>query len=308
MIIDVHYHYIPLPPGLDLLALGMVDNWVLTAACAGVKKPMNEVMEFYNENINDIDCKKLIKRMDKNSIDVTALLLVDNLNHGFDVDFLTWAHGECAKAVANFPGRLIGLASVDPRRPGAPDLLRKFITEFNMKGLKFHPGAGYYPNSPEAYAVLQVADELGVPLLTHSAPLPEYAVKYSHPIHIDDIAHDFHNLKIITAHMGEAWWRDWLAIAKYKKNIFGDLSIWQLTAASNPHLFRRNLREILDTIGPERVLFGSDGPILEPFVSNRSAIDTMKALTKKGKDGISFSEEEVTAMLGGNAARIFNLS
>jgi hypothetical protein len=33
----------------------------------------------------------------------------------------------------------------------------------------------------------------------------------------------------------------------------------------------------------------------------------MKGLTKKGADGIVFTQEEVDAMLGGNAARIFKL-
>ena len=123
-------------------------------------------------------------------------------------------------------------------------------------------------------------------MLTHTGPLPEYPAKYSHPIHLDDIAHDFPNLKIVAAHMGEGWWRDWLAVAKYKKNIHGDMAMWQLTAASNPHLFRRTLREIIDTLGPERLLFGSDGPILEPFVSNRSAVDLIKELKREDKNGI----------------------
>jgi hypothetical protein len=33
----------------------------------------------------------------------------------------------------------------------------------------------------------------------------------------------------------------------------------------------------------------------------------MKALTVKGTDGIVFTQEEVDAMLGGNATRIFKL-
>lgn len=87
-------------------------------------------------------------------------------------------------------------------------MFRQFVTEFNLKGLKWYTGAGFYPNSQEAYAVLKVAEELGVPLLTHTGPLPEYPAKYSHPIHLDDIAHDFQNLKIVAAHIGEGWWRD----------------------------------------------------------------------------------------------------
>lgn len=83
--------------------------------------------------------------------------------------------------------------------------------------------------------------------------------------------------------------------------------MWQLTAASKPHLFRLTLREIIDTLGPERLLFGSDGPILEPFVSNRRAVDLIKELNREDRNGIRFSEEEIAFLLGDNAARIFNL-
>ncbi|HEX9976453.1 MAG TPA: amidohydrolase family protein, partial [Dehalococcoidales bacterium] len=72
--------------------------------------------------------------------------------------------------------------------------------------------------------------------------------------------------------------------------------------------FRRYLREIVDIVGPEQVLFSSDGPIYEPLVSNRRWVEIMESLTKRGADGIRFTEEEVAAMLGGNAARIFNLT
>ena len=45
----------------------------------------------------------------------------------------------------------------------------------------------------------------------------------------------------------------------------------------------------------------------EPHVSNRRWVETIKALTVKGIDGIRFIEEEVQAILGGNASRIFKL-
>ena len=176
-----------------------------------------------------------------------------------------------------------------------------------MKGLKWHPDDGYYPNSEAAYAVLEVASELGVPLLTHTGPLSRSRAKYSHPIHLDDVAVDFPNLNIIAAHMGDIFWRDWAALAKYKRNIYGDLAMWQLTAESKPHLFRRYLREILDITGPGQVLFATDAPGFEPHVSSRRWLEIIKALATESDDGIEFSDEEVAAILGGNAARIFKL-
>ena len=63
----------------------------------------------------------------------------------------------------------------------------------------------------------------------------------------------------------------------------------------------------MDIVGSEQVLFSTDGPVFEPHVSNREWIEILKGLTTEGADGIKFSEEEIEAILGGNAARIFKL-
>jgi predicted TIM-barrel fold metal-dependent hydrolase len=85
------------------------------------------------------------------------------------------------------------------------------------------------------------------------------------------------------------------------------MAMWQLIALARPAIFRRYLREILDNIGPHQVVWATDGPVFEPLISSARFIEIMKGLTKKGADGIVFTQEEVDAMLGGNAARIFKL-
>ena len=161
--------------------------------------------------------------------------------------------------------------------------------------------------SPEDYRVLEVAEELDVPLLTHTGPLPGWRSKHSHPIHLDDVALDFPKLKIIAAHMGDMWWRDWVAIAKYKKNIYGDLAMWQFMAGRDLGKFRRVLREIIDDVGLKQILFASDAPCFESIVSNRRWVEMLKALPSDSSDGIKFTEREVKSILGGNAAKILNL-
>ena len=306
MIIDVHYHAGSLPPD-EKFARNLVE-WVLTDFTRlGITKTVDEVMPLYRNYMDDAECDKLIVRMDDAGIDVTVINVVDVVERGMDNETTMLRNKEVSQKAAKHPGRIIALASIDPRRPEAPALFRRCIEEFNMKGLKWHPDIGYYPNSEEAYAVLKVANELGVPLLTHCSPLSGTRAKYAHPIHLDDIALDFPNIDIIAAHMGLMWWREWAALAQMKKNICGDLAMWQIIAESKPLLFRRCLREILDILGPDQVLFATDGPYMEPHVSNRRWVEIIKGLTIKSADGIRFSQEEVDAILGGNATRIFNL-
>ena len=306
MIVDVHYHFMRFPAD-EKVARDMVTGWLLDAERAGIKKSLNEAMPVYRDYMSDIECDKLVKRMDESGIDITVINVVDNVEFGFDNERIMRINGYCAEAAAKHPGRIIALASIDPRRSEAPALFRRCIEEFNMKGLKWHPDHGYYPNSEESYAVLEVANEFGVPLLTHCSPLPASRAKYAHPIHLDDIALDFPNINIIAAHMGNMWWRDWAALAQYKKNICGDLAMWQFIARNRPNLFRRYLREILDIVGPDQILFASDGPLFEPHLPNRRWVEIIKNLTTEGADGIKFSDEEVQAILGGNASKIFKL-
>lgn len=243
----LHYHFMRFPADKKVTR-DMVTGWLLDAERAGIKKSLNEAMPVYRDYMNDIECDKLVKRMDESGIDITVINVVDNINFGFDNERIIRINGYCAKAAAKHPGRIIALASIDPRRSEAPALFRKCIEEFDMKGLKWHPDHGYYPNSEESYAVLEVANEFGVPLLTHCSPLPASRAKYAHPIHLDDIALDFPNINIIAAHMGNMWWRDWAALAQYKKNIYGDLAMWDMMAESRSSLFRRYLREILGIV------------------------------------------------------------
>ncbi len=306
MIIDVHYHFRRLPSD-EKNATSMVMQWLLYAERAGVKKSVDEVMPVYRDYMDDIECDKLVKRMDEGNIDVTVINVVDDINLGFDNGRIMRMNENCAKAAAKHPGLIIALAGIDPRRPGAPALFRRCIEELNMKGLKWHPDDGYYPNSEESYAVLEVANEFGLPLLTHCSPLPTSRAKYAHPIHLDDVAIDFPNIDIIAAHMGYIGWRDWAALAQFKQKICGDLAMWDLMAESRPRLFRRYLREILDIVGPDHVLFASDGPIHEPHVSKQRWVEIIKGLSTDSADGIKFSDEEVEAILGGNAARVFKL-
>ena len=72
-------------------------------------------------------------------------------------------------------------------------------------------------------------------------------------------------------------------------------------------IFRRHLREILDIIGHEQLLFATDGPYSEAFISNKLWVDMIKDLTEEDTEGLVFSREEVDAILGRNAARIFKI-
>jgi hypothetical protein len=273
----------------------------------GITRSFDELMPGFRERRDDPTGNHLIERMDEAGIDITALCVVDAVQAGGDEQALAMNEG-CAEYASQHPKRMIALASVDPRRANAPAMLRRCLTEFGMKGLKWHCDFGFYPNSPESLEVLKVANEFGVPLLTHCSPLPGTWAKYAQPIYLDDVALLLPELEIIAAHMGGyGWWRDWAAIGQYKQNVSGDLAMWQFLLAVRPARFRSYMREILELVGPDQVVFGTDGPGFEGHVTNKDFVAKMKALTADDGSGIVFTQDEVDAILGGNAARILKL-
>jgi predicted TIM-barrel fold metal-dependent hydrolase len=68
------------------------------------------------------------------------------------------------------------------------------------------------------------------------------------------------------------------------------------------------LRSALDRLGKDRVLFGTDNPFVAALMSTKEYADLIKGLPQNAPDGITFTEDEVNAILGDNAARIFNLN
>jgi len=307
VIVDIHYHYSSQPADSEA-GMRSIQAELHMAKRLGMPRTLDEILPGFRDRRDDPHGDRLISRMDEAGIDVTAVCVVDAAGWGGTDEQAMATNQSCAEFAAQHPRRMVALASVDPRRSEAPAMLRRCLTEFGMKGLKWHPDFGFYPNSPEALEVLKVATEFGVPLLTHCSPLPGTWAKYAQPIYLDDVALVLPELEIIAAHMGGyGWWRDWAAIAQYKQTVSGDLAMWQFLLVVQPARFRSYLREILDLVGPDQVLFATDGPGFEGHVSNQNFVERLKALVADDGSGIVFTQAEVDAILGDNAARILRL-
>jgi len=186
-----------------------------------------------------------------------------------------------------------------------------------MKGLKLHPCTGFYPNQKEVYRLLEKACEWGIPVLIHSGSMMvPLRSKYSQAIHFDDLATDFPDLPIIAAHGGGIFgYAQMISLMNVKLNIMIDISAWQVLATKNysfssatlSDFFCKALREFIDFTEPERIFFGSDSPSLRSIMSNKDWVQLLKDLPQKAADGIAFTEEEITAILGGNAQKLLNL-
>ena len=179
------------------------------------------------------------------------------------------ANEEVAEVAAEHADALIPFASIDPARGkmGAREA-RRLITEYGVRGFKFHPSVqGFYPNDRKAYILYEAIAEAGLPALFHTGQTGAGAgtrggmgirLKYSNPMYLDDVAADFPDMPIILAHPSFPWQDEALAVATHKPNVYIDLSGW------SPKYFPANLVQYANTLLKDRVLFGSDYPVLTP--------------------------------------------
>lgn len=174
-----------------------------------------------------------------------------------------------ASIVKQYPDQFMGFASVDPWKGKlAINELERAVTELGLRGLKLHPTTqAFFPNDTRFYPLWQKASDLGIPVLFHSgqtgvgAGTPGgggYKLKYSHPMLLDDVAADFPDLTIIMAHPAVPWQEEQLSVALHKGNVYIDLSGW------SPKYFRPILVQYIRSILKDKVLFGSDYPVLQP--------------------------------------------
>lgn len=208
-----------------------------------------------------------------------------------------------------YPGRVVALAGVDPRRPEARDMLTECFQEFGVKGLKYHPDYGYDPAGAESYKLLEVLAENNGILLTHKGSLmPPFRCKFADPMLLADVAVDFPDLKVIAAHMGGINWRGWASLAAHQPNLYGDLAMWDAYAFGHDDLFCRELRDLLDCAGASKVLFGTDNPIFNTVEATRKWIQLIRDLPNRAPQPIAFSEDELNPFLGNNAASVLSLT
>jgi uncharacterized protein len=186
-----------------------------------------------------------------------------------EMGHLRIANEEVAEVAAEHADALIPFASIDPARGkmGAREA-RRLITEYGVRGFKFHPSVqGFYPNDRKAYILYEAIAEAGLPALFHTGQTGAGAgtrggmgirLKYSNPMYVDDVAADFPDMPIILAHPSFPWQDEALAVATHKPNVYIDLSGW------SPKYFPANLVQYANTLLKDRVLFGSDYPVLTP--------------------------------------------
>lgn len=201
--------------------------------------------------------KTLLERMDAGGI-AMACLMGPNPHEGTTV-----SNDVVRRLVESHPSRFIGFLGVDPVRDGPSQTkadIERAVDHWGFKGVGEIGGSDFL--APEWAVVFETCIRKQVPVLVHmGVPLPSMLLKYGHPFLLDELAHRYPDLTMIAAHSGAPWIMETLAVLVRHPNVYLDIST---LPAIHEELARVVLSLCAARALEDRVLFGSDFPVVDP--------------------------------------------
>ena len=183
----------------------------------------------------------LIEQMDQFDIDRTALCCEDNQ--------------VTLKVMEDFPGRFIGCVYVNPFKEDAVSLIERYAGQ-GFSAVKLNPLRHAYCADGEIVdPVMERAERLGLPVCLHSGHPP-----YSLPWQIGLLAERHPDVRVMMIHMGHGhgvYIDAALKMARKFPNIYLEMSGMPMPS---------KIREAYETVGRDRIMFGTDTPFHHPSV------------------------------------------
>ena len=223
---------------------------------------------------------RLIAIMDRSGVDRACLF---NIFHGRAAQ----GNDEVAEVQRRYPERVIGFAFVTPHYPEevAPELARAF-DRLGLHGIKIYPGYAGKPLSDPCWdPVFRFAEQRRVPVLSHSWVGPGLCG----PDLFAAVAERFPDLTLVLGHAGGTaeGRQQAMAAARTHPNLYLEIA--------SSYRDDGSIEAMVEGVGADRVLFGSDLPLMDPRIHIGRVLCA------------SIDEEAKAQILGGNAARLLGL-
>jgi predicted TIM-barrel fold metal-dependent hydrolase len=196
-----------------------------------------------------------------------------------------------AEDMKRYPDRIIGYCSIPSARFGkkAVDEVQRCYEVYGMRGLKvIHQTAGL-----GSYSLLtSIDDPLMDPIFEKAAEYGMIILAHSNPDECMALSKRVPEARLLMAHAGGCPtamgdWHKAIEAAKQYPNILLD------TASSQSDM--GYLEAIVAAIGPERLIFGTDMPLIDPYFG-------LAKVT-----GADLTDEQKALILGGNIQRLLGI-
>jgi len=187
---------------------------------------------------------------------------------------------EAVTAARTSDGRIVVYAVANPHRPDLSATLEEQLQLPEVVGLKIHPDTHHCPADDSAYDwVWRLAQATGSVVLAHTFA----GTPWSDPLRFGRVAERFPDVRIILAHAGVTpdGFRRSIDVCTRHAQFVVDTSGSYMTG----HWIRR----LVEELGPDRVLYGSD----TPFIDLRYGLGRVI--------GAGLDDDTLRLVLGGNA-------
>lgn len=193
-----------------------------------------------------------------------GVLLAPFLGDGYSLDdpqSLARANLHLGSIVRDHPDRLTGLAVVDPRDAGAPELLRRAIESWGLRGVKMVP-TGWYPYDDHVQPTFAVASELELPVLFHSGIFIDgRSGRFCRPTFFEALR-DHPGARVALAHLGWPWTDEAIAVGLIDRihGVPADRCAFRfdISFGPPPPYRRATLERALQVLGAGLLQYGSD--------------------------------------------------
>jgi len=198
-----------------------------------------------------------------------------------------------ADIVDEHPDLFVGVGSVPLDKPReAVEEVRRCVNELGFVGIRVVPWLWELPpDDRRYYPIYSECVEQDVPFclqVGHTGPLKPSETGRPIP-YLDTVAREFPDLTLVGGHIGHPWTAEMMALATKYENVFID------TSAYKPKRYPDEFVEFLRTYGSDRVLFGTNYPMIQPG-------DCLNGL-----DALDLDENVAQQFLHENAHRVFDL-
>ena len=238
--------------------------------------------------------EELLEAMDDDGVDLSVAMGIGWTDQGVARE----ANDYFIDSVARYPDRLVGLAGVSPGWGEAAARETERCAQAGLRGVgELHPDTQGFDlgHAATMAPLMEVVRERELILTTHaSEPVGHtYAGKgATRPEVLWRFLQGFPDVTVVLAHWGGGlpFYTLMPEVAERLTNVYFD------TAAS-PYLYRPQVFQVVASlVGSDRILLGSDFPLLR-------ASRLLKQIAES-----SLSDDEKTAVTGGNAARLLGLT
>ena len=228
------------------------------------------------------------------------------------VNFVTGGGNDnIANIVRLYPDKFSGFAHHSLFSEDAPSELERAVKELGLKGYKVIASSQTSPiDAKSIYPIWEMAEKMGIPVIIHFGVLgggggPALNLRNMNPLTLWEVAKMFPRIPFVVPHFGAGYLRELLLLCWSCPNIYIDTSgsnrwmRWMPFKVDLKGLFRK----AIETIGPDRLIFGSDSSY---FPRGFSIAYLRKQL--KACESIGLEEESIEKIFHKNAAKLLKLS